>query len=91
MINQSAFDAIPQEWMKQGACTDPTIDPDWFFPDTENNRDQEIKTALNMCVQCPVRINCLQYAIDSWPVHGIWGGLRNKQIKEIVNRMELSK
>jgi WhiB family transcriptional regulator, redox-sensing transcriptional regulator len=91
MINQHSMDAIPQEWMKLGVCTDPTIDPDWFFPDTEHNNDQEVKLALNMCRQCPVRINCLQYAIDSWPVYGIWGGLRTKQIKEIVNRMEISK
>lgn len=91
MISQHSIDAIPQEWMKQGVCTDPTIDPDWFFPATEHNKHGEVQIALNMCKQCPVRINCLQYAIDSWPVYGIWGGLKNKQIKEIVNQMEASK
>lgn len=91
MINKHSIDMIPQEWMKQGVCTDPTIDPDWFFPDTEHNKDVEVRMALNMCKQCLVRINCLQYAIDKWPVYGIWGGLKTKQIREIVERMESSK
>jgi len=88
MINAGALDAIPQEWMKEAACTDPSIDPDWFFPDTEHNIDLPTQIALKMCKECPVRINCLQYAIDHWPMYGIWGGLRTKQISNIVKSME---
>ena len=91
MINSAALDAVQQDWMNKAACTDPSIDPDWFFPDTEHNIDFPTQIALKMCKECPVRMKCLQYAIDIWPVYGIWGGLRTKQIKDVIKQMEMKK
>ena len=32
------------------------------------------KRAIQMCFQCPVRNECLRYAVDKRERHGIWGG-----------------
>ena len=88
MTINNSFDMVQQEWMKDSLCTDSSIDPEWFFPETELTNTFEVKTALNMCKSCPVRINCLEYAIKSKQTFGIWGGMRQRQIKDIIKQME---
>lgn len=78
------LDLKPMEWMKEGACTDPSLDPDWWFPDSEHFDDMQIKLAIKICNECPVQRTCLEYAITNWPVHGIWGGLRTKQLQSLA-------
>lgn len=78
-------------WMKLGNCTDPSIDPDWFFPESENENNIHQKMALEMCRACPVKMECLGYALKNWPIYGIWGGLRNKQIKDIARQLKEQK
>lgn len=88
MINGSALDVVQQEWMKSAACTDPSIDPDWFFPESEHVKDLICKLALKICTECPVRMECLQFAVDEWPVQGIWGGFRNVELKDIIQQVK---
>jgi hypothetical protein len=33
-------------------------------------------------------MNCLGYAIKNWPVYGVWGGMKNKDIKDIVKQLK---
>jgi WhiB family redox-sensing transcriptional regulator len=38
----------------------------------------EARTALALCAACPVRAECLEFAMRHWRSvgrHGIWGGL----------------
>lgn len=62
-------------WMEHGSCREPHYDPDWWWPDTSNLDDDQTVIALNICRSCPVRQNCLNYAVDHKERHGIWGGL----------------
>jgi len=52
--------------------------PDAFFLEEETkdpNRNQKIKVAKAICAECPVRMLCLEYALEESEVFGIWGGL----------------
>ena len=59
------------EWQADGACR--PFPMSLFFP--EKNCDPAvIKHALQICGGCPVRTECLRYAIENKIDHGIWGG-----------------
>lgn len=62
-----------QPWMNQGACTHPEVDHEWWFPSTPTAPN--IQRAVAHCAKCPVRQQCDDYANQTQPAEGIWGGL----------------
>lgn len=64
---------VNHEWRQHANCHG--IDPDVFFPE----RGQDPKPILAICAACPVRDECLQYAIDHHQPDGIWGGTTGRQ------------
>ncbi|MGN7798558.1 WhiB family transcriptional regulator [Leifsonia sp. 22587] len=63
------------EWMSVAACTD--TDPDVFFPEgLETTRDVRW-----ICKSCPVREQCLEFALSSGIEHGVWGGLAQTELQ----------
>lgn len=55
-----------------GSAPNLRVDPeleDYFFPEKGGNYD----TALWMCMQCPVRVECEQYKDKINAKHGMWG------------------
>ena len=67
-------------WVVFSACRD--ADPDFFFPATR----EEEEHALAICATCPVRLDCLEYALEARERFGIWGGLTEKQRKRLLRR-----
>ena len=66
---------IPGAWAEQALCAQ--ADPDAWFP--TKGQHAIAKTATRICRQCPVRVQCLDYArsgADTWGgiATGIWGG-----------------
>lgn len=60
------------KWRMQAACRD--YDLDLFFPDTYHN-GSEVRRAKAICASCPVREECLAYAIENGDdEYGIFGG-----------------
>ena len=52
--------------------------PDLFFPedwDVGSERRNVISLAKSYCEVCPIRSQCLEYAITAKEEFGIWGGL----------------
>ena len=88
MIRDLDFDFTRQPWMVQGNCRNDDVDPDWFFPEYGNT--YVAKAAIAVCRKCPVQKECLEYAIKYWPLHGIWGGLDNKEIKARVKERKIN-
>jgi hypothetical protein len=71
------------DWMEDGLCHKfPDIDA--WFPDTTDWKTGVAQEAVAVCMQCPVRLKCLQYALDveqtpMGPIpgshrYGIYGG-----------------
>lgn len=65
----------PPEWMTAAACNG--VDLNLFFPAP----GQSTAEAVAYCRRCPVRTQCLDYALQ-YPhrdLPGIWGGLSENQ------------
>lgn len=58
-------------------------DPNVFFPDKDEDTPEEYDTkervALDMCRRCPVKQECLDFAIRTKTVYGIFGGKTAKE------------
>ena len=82
-------DAALGEWTKNALCLQ--ADPETFFPPKGNPGTK----AKQICAGCPVRGECLAYAIDADEEFGIWGGMnraeRLKAREAIQARKEASR
>lgn len=49
----------------------------FFFEEEGQDQNMRYKTQLakQICAECPVRLLCLEYALESNEPYGIWGGL----------------
>ena len=68
-------------WVVFSACRDK--DPDIFFPDDR----KETREAIAICGTCPVRSECLEYAIEADIRFGVWGGLSDKQRRRLIRTL----
>ena len=60
-------------WRAASACLN--TDPDVFFPVAVGTAASKlVARALRVCDGCPVRQQCLDYAMRSGEKDGIWGG-----------------
>ena len=67
-------------WQDRAACRGANARL-FFGPDGERPQDREIREAKAkaICVLCPVRELCLDYALRNSIKHGIWGGLNREE------------
>lgn len=60
-------------WRAASACL--TADPDLFFPIAAGYAlNKQVSRALLICDGCPVRRQCLDFAMQTGEKDGIWGG-----------------
>lgn len=72
-------------WMPRGLCSDPTVDPESFFPGKGESRTY--REAKAMCHSCPVENECLTYAIEAGPaLFGVWGGTSENERRAMRRR-----
>lgn len=62
------------DWMRAAACA--YVDPELWYP---HDKGDPGVAAKRICRGCPVRIECLEYALDNNEDHGIWGGLSRQE------------
>ena len=65
-------------WRGNSACQG--LDPDIFYPDSEDNCDQ----AIAICESCHVRIACLNYALETREKQGVWGGASARERRRLL-------
>jgi WhiB family transcriptional regulator, redox-sensing transcriptional regulator len=67
-------------WQDRAACrgTDALL---FFGPDGEARPEREIREAKAkaVCASCPVRAQCLNYALGNSIKQGTWGGLNEEE------------
>ena len=79
---ESLYDIEFELWRDAAACTDVTgVD---FFASPDNLA--EIGRAKAICASCPVREDCLAFAIDTNQSDGIWGGTTPKERSKLRRR-----
>ena len=65
---------------QRALCVVSRVDPDQWYPmatDEAKARD-EAAAAIAVCIACPVRAHCLEFALrhgSGAGAHGVWGGL----------------
>ncbi|MDS1269899.1 WhiB family transcriptional regulator [Lipingzhangella sp. LS1_29] len=76
-----------EDWVAQGTCR--AYDPELFFPVNITGADgPEVHLAKAICDTCPVRRECLNWAVSRGEAHGIWGGTTPEERRYL--RVELA-
>jgi WhiB family transcriptional regulator, redox-sensing transcriptional regulator len=60
-------------WRELAACRGMNLD--MFFPE----RGESAEPARQVCARCPVREQCLDYAVSNGITGGIWGGMSERE------------
>ncbi|WP_456569617.1 WhiB family transcriptional regulator [Blastococcus sp. SYSU DS0539] len=64
-------------WRLDALCAE--TDPEAFFPD----KGGSTREAKRVCTGCPVRAQCLEFALASDERFGIWGGLSERERRRL--------
>ena len=67
-------------WMLRAKCRGVT--PTEFFP----SDGVGVEFAQRICGNCPVRDECLEYALKFRIEHGVWGGASERERRRILRR-----
>jgi hypothetical protein len=73
-----AIVADPGDWQDDALCRVVRVN---FFP--ERHEFEAVRLAKTVCAECPVQVACLAYALANHEQHGIWGGLSERQRRQI--------
>lgn len=67
-------------WQDAAACRGEDIEL-FFGPDGERQPEREVRErkAKSICARCPVRNECLEYALSKPERYGIWGGMNEEE------------
>jgi WhiB family transcriptional regulator, redox-sensing transcriptional regulator len=61
-------------WRESAACR--SAEPELFFPvSSQGHSTTQTERAKAVCAGCPVRRECLQFALATRQSHGVWGGM----------------
>ena len=71
-------------WRKESLCAQ--VDPELFFPLVVSGQE-----AKKICKKCPVRLQCLDFALGMQTTerfYGIWGGLDPDELRTLKRRRD---
>jgi WhiB family redox-sensing transcriptional regulator len=77
---------IEDVWWFRAACRGPRNTIFYPPPRAERRPDKRRREqqAKEICDTCPVRQECLAYAVEVREQHGIWGGLTEKERRALI-------
>ncbi len=67
-----------KDWRDRALCAQ--TDPEIFFPD----KGESTAAAKRVCRACDVRAECLQDALDHHERFGVWGGLSERERRQLL-------
>ena len=62
-----------RHWQDEALCAQ--VDGDMWFPE----KGGTTREAKRICAACPVRADCLEYALARKESFGVWGGLSERE------------
>ena len=85
-VEEAVDDSLPSPdhhtpaWMDHARCR--TLSPTEFFP----SDGVGVEVAKRVCAECPVKSECLEYALTYRIDHGVWGGASERERRRILRR-----
>jgi len=70
------------DWVEDALCAQ--TDPDAFYPE----KGGSTREAKQVCLGCPVRSECLEYALDRVERFGIWGGKSERERRKLLTQLD---
>lgn len=74
----------PDDWRVDALCAQ--TDPDAFFPD----KGGSTRDAKAICARCEVREQCLEWALANDVRFGIFGGLSERERRQLKREREVA-
>lgn len=71
-------DGMEQDWRVLGECSAGRNPDIWFSTAVKNLRE-----AKRLCGRCPVRQQCLAFALRESVSHGVWGGMSESERRSL--------
>jgi WhiB family redox-sensing transcriptional regulator len=85
LASSLALAAAEETWRDHALCRD--TDPELFFPvGTTGHALTSIEYAKQVCDECAVTRECLDFALETNQDSGIWGGLSEEERRAIRRR-----
>jgi WhiB family redox-sensing transcriptional regulator len=81
-LSANSLNLAPTDWFDDAACRDAPTEV--FFPVSESQAGE----AKAICAACPVREACLEYALETRPGDGVWGGLTASERHRLIRRRQ---
>jgi WhiB family transcriptional regulator, redox-sensing transcriptional regulator len=81
------FGEVEPPWYARAACRGQGWDR--WFPEPEPGQPADYSAAVAVCERCEVRGRCLDYALATRVVEGVWGGLtpsERKRLRKVQRR-----
>lgn len=75
------MEAVNLDWQNEALCRE--VELDIFFPKPPVNHEP----AKRVCRLCPVIDECLNFALETDQVHGVWGGWSPRRRRVYLNRL----
>lgn len=74
----------PDDWMQDALCAQ--TDPEAFFPD----KGGSTRAAKAICARCPVIQECREWALANDVRFGIFGGLSERERRQLKREREVA-
>ena len=89
LASSLALGAADYSWRDDALCRD--TDPELFFPvGTTGTALVQIEKAKQVCFECTVRVECLDFALTTNQDSGIWGGLSEEE-RRVIRRQRAAR
>lgn len=74
------------DWQTLAGCrgADATLFFSPLVTETKQEKDAREAKAKAICADCPVRAQCLDFALHTRESYGIWGGLNETERRRLV-------
>lgn len=71
-------------WVRSAACRE--VDPELFFPvGIQGPAQRQTEQAKDVCAGCPVRTQCLTWALATRQDAGVWGGMSEHERRDLLS------
>ena len=82
VVNELVFDA-QEPWYEEAACA--SYPAEVFFPPSD--APSAANAAKAICEGCPVREECLSFALETAQAEGVWGGMDAGERRRLRRRL----